>query len=268
MNLKELKKPFEKNFSKDLSKYNNNELVGMYLSTNSSIKQDKIVSNLMCESWGILQSLYYHNSKILTEEDCYEIFLQAFDYVIKKHVWDNPESTLYNDELAFMKAMSITVESRRKNFLKAKFRDKRIANTGAVSLDKLEEDFQDGYFTSYEEDFSEVKENAIEDRIKYYFRRKEYMASFILDAILNTNIFTDETNELDLRKVRKHIRNIDEVFCSYFSEKYEVNPDETNHCLIYIQEANQEKLDTKITRAFLILKEDPVILSLLNKKEN
>lgn len=263
MNLKELKKPFETNFSKDLSKYNNNELVGMYLSTNSSIEKNKIVSNLMCESWGILQSLYYHNSKILSEEDCYEIFLQAFNYVVENHVWDNPGSTLYNDELAFMKAMSITVESRRKNFLKAKFRDKRIADTGAISLDKLEEDWTDGYFTQTENQFSQNHDDIVTARIKYYVEHELYLTALILEGIIYNNVF-DEADNFDMRKLRKYLRNITTDFRKYFSNKYGCDLAKLTKATQF-SDYTQHKLDMCIISSFTTLKYDDIIKRILDK---
>ena len=269
MTLSELKTAYDSNIKAHKNKLDDlttNEIVSLYLESNNKTEQDLCISYLVTRAWYLVQRIYYQkNNNILTTEDCYDIFMQTLHYVLSTHVWTNPESSLFEDEDGFIKAMAITIQSRRKNFLKAKYRQKRIVNETNFSLDSLEEDFQEGYFSSYEEDLDAINETDIEEQIKYYFRKKQYMASFILDAILNTNIFTDETNELDLRKLRKHIRNIDSAFCTYFTNKYKLNPKEVEHSLVYIQEPLQEKLDAKIGYALLCLKQDSIIKKLLDK---
>ena len=85
-----------------------------------------------------------------------------------------------------------------------------------------------------------------------------------MEAIIFNNVFTSE-NELDDRKLRKILRNIDENFCKKFAEKYSLNVNEVKHSLVYFSQDNQEKLDAKIRYAFLLLKQDDIIKQILDR---
>lgn len=265
MTLNEIKEPFERIDKKTLDEYGCNKVVELYLSSFSDIEKNRYISYLICKSWNLVNNIYYKNNKMkLTSEECYDIFIQALQYVISNHVWTNEESTLYQDEDAFMKAMAITIESRKKNYIHSKFRQKRVANMMSYSLDSLEEDFQEGYFSQAEPENYDIITEQVEKRIKFYFGRKHYLAAFILEAIIFNNVFTSE-NELDDRKLRKILRNIDENFCKKFAEKYSLNVNEVKHSLVYFSQDNQEKLDAKIRYAFLLLKQDDIIKQILDR---
>ena len=265
MILSELKEPYERIDKSKLDKYNCNEVAELYLSSSSIMEKNECISFLVCETWNLLQKIYYqNNNNILTAEECYDIFIQTLHYVITSHVWTKPESSLYNDDKAFAKAMAITIQSRRKNYLKAKFTQKRVVNNSKISLDSLEEDFQEGYFSNYEDDYSDMCTSKINRVIKDLFERKDYVTAFILEAVMYNNIFTDEHN-LDLRKLRKHLRNIDEDFCEFFAAKHDLNLQEVKHSLIYFKDNTQDKLDSKIGSAFTKLQNDDIIKQILNR---
>lgn len=267
MTLSELKKPFETSIETckyELDKYNCNEVVNLYLSSSTVYDKNIYISYLILKSWNLLQNIYYKNNiTSLSSEECYDIFIQTLNYVVSKHVWDNKESSLYNDPEAFMKAMAITIQCRKKNFVNAKFKYKRVANNNYLSLDSLQEDFSEGFFTPYEDKYEDLFDSMVEERIKYYFTKKKYLASFILEGILYNNIFNSD-NELDIRKLRKYLRHIDVNFCRYFSNKYRLNSKEVEHSLSYFKNDTQDKLDKKIQYSFITLKHDDIIKQILN----
>lgn len=267
MTLNELKEPFERNIKSSkyaLDKYNCNDVVELYLSSSTIYDKNIYISFLILKAWNLLQKIYYTNNSInLTCEECYDIFIQTLNYVISKHVWDNVESSLYKDPEAFMKAMAITIQCRKKNYVNAKFKFKRVANNNYLSLDSLQEDFSEGFFTPYEERYEDIFDSLIEERIKNYFNKKKYLASFILEGILYNNIF-DSNNRLDDRKLRKYLRHIDNNFCKYFASKYELNEKEVLHSLNYFKNDTQDKLDKKIQYSFITLKHDDIIKQILN----
>lgn len=265
MTLNDLKAQYEKVDINELDKYSCNEVANIYLSSSSITEKNKCISFLICNSWNLLQKIYYqNNNNILTVEDCYDIFIQALHYVLKMHVWTNQNSTLYNDEKAFTKAMAITIQSRRKNFLKAKYRQKRIINSTNFSLDSMEEDFQEGYFSSYEDKYFDTPISKINNKIKELFEKKNYVASFILEAIIYNDIF-NEAHEFDIRKLRKYLRNIDQDFCTIFAQKHKLNQIEVEHSLNYFKNDIQNKLDLKINNAFINLRNDDTIKNILDK---
>lgn len=265
MTLDELKKPYEKNFNHNLKNKLDTELVDMYLSTNySNVEKDQCIANLICNSWYLLQRMYYKNQANLSMEDCYDIFIQTFHYVVGHHVWDKETSSLYQDKEAFIKAMAITLECRRKNFLKAKFRDKRILNAGSLSLDELEEVFSDGYFSAVDfEEPTDAIDKSIEERISYYLQHKCYLPALILEAVLYNNVYDSEGN-FDYRRLKKYLRNLTPEFKSYIIEKYGGNLDELNEVSNY-NDMTVQRLDNLIRYSFMTLRHDKVIQKILNK---
>lgn len=267
MTLNELKEPYERCLAVNKNKLNNyscNDIVKLLLSSSSSYEKDIYISYLVCKSWNLLQKIYYvNNNANLSSEECYDIFTQTLHYVIKSHVWDNSESTLYKDKDAFMKAMAITIQCRKKNFINAKFKQKRILNNNILSLDSLYEDFNEGYFTNFIEEYYNLNDYLIDKQIVYYFKRKYYLASFILEGIIYYNIY-DKSNNLDIRKLRKYLRNIDDDFCKYFSSKYNLSLEEVKNSLKYFKENPQDKLDKKIKLSFMYLRHNDTIKQILN----
>lgn len=267
MTLSELKEPFENNYKINktkLDKYSCNEIAELYLSSSSLEDKNAYTSFLLCNAWNLLQRIYYvgNNAKLSCEE-CYDIFIQTFQYVIENHVWDNPNSTLYKDENAFMKAMAVTIQCRKKNYIESKFKQKRIINNNIISLDSLYDDYVDGYFTQTEEPEYNISDYILEEKIHYYFINKCYLTAFILDGILYNNVY-DEHNNLDLRKLRKYLRNINDDFCKYFSYKYNLVFDEVKNSLVTFDSDNQALFDKKINTSFITLRNDDTIKQILD----
>ena len=267
MTLNELKEPFEnilKNNTEELDIYTCNQIVTLLLSSSSSYEKNLYTSYLLCKAWHLLQKIYYcNNNADLSCEECYDIFIQTFHYVIQNHVWDNVESSLYMDKDAFIKAMAVTIQCRKKNFIEAKFKHKRVLNNNIISLDNLYEDYGEGYFTSVEEAEYDFDEDLIKNRISFYFKNRCYLTSFILEGILYNNVFTN-FNTLDLRKLRKYLRNIDENFCRYFASKYDLKYNEVKNSLLTFDVNNQSLFDKKIHNSFITLKHDVIIKQALN----
>lgn len=268
MGISELKKQFEMIDTKELEKYSCTEVADMYLSNSSAISQNKFISYLVCKNWNLLQRIYYTNNTVLSEEDCYDIFIQTLHYVLKMHVWTNEESSLYQDEQAFEKAMAITIQSRRKNFLKAKFRQKRIVNSTNFSLDSMEEDFQDGYF-SYQEDNlleeSKVKDTTVlvEEEIERLCEYGLYLTALILESVMHKNMYDEEGN-FNMRKLKKNLKNLSPEFRLYFVQKYNLDAEDFTRNTDY-SEMSFVDLENKIRNSFTTLRYSDIIRKILNK---
>lgn len=260
MTFKELKQPFLNIVgSIDINKYNANDVVMLYNQSDNSHDKNLYISILILKSWKILQSIYYKNNNAnLSEEDCYEIFLETLDYVCTQSVWLNKDSTLYNDKDAFLKAMNTTIQCRKKNFINAKFRQKRFANYDTISLDVITDEYSDGYFTPYLPEYN-FEEDEISNQIIRYFKSKDYITAFLLDSVINFNIFDDDNGMLDVRKLRKHLRHLDDNFCAYFSIKYGLKENEVLYSRKYFSNIPQSKLDKKLYNAFTNLKNNVII---------
>ena len=115
--LAEYKEMYSQMVSKELEKIPILEVADLYSKEIDSYKKDMYAAALILNCWPALERLYYkQNKKILSETDCYDIFMDSFLYVIEKQVWNNESNSLYKDKDAILKSMYVVTESRRKNF--------------------------------------------------------------------------------------------------------------------------------------------------------
>ena len=262
MTLFELKQPFKNIYKSVKSKYidiKSEDLVELLDTNLSDDDRNQITSILIYRSWQALVNIFYKQQKVyLSEEECYDIFLEAFNYVTSTKPWKKDDNSLNNEKDAFIRAMMQCTMSRKINYIIAQHRQKRILNCNAASIEALQEDFQDGYFTPYYDTHIDTGKGTIYSLIKELFNTKQYLNSFILDAILTTDIYNDE-NEFDMRKLRKYLRSLGKNDCKYFSDTYAVNLNEVEYSLKYFQNLSTEKLTNKINECIMSLKENSII---------
>ena len=143
------------------------DLVDKYFLANTRDK-DYYLAQLILYCWPVLEKLFYKQTvKIMSEEECYDIFIDAFFYVIQHQVWKDENSSLYQDKDALLKAMYTTVESRRRNFFIAQNRQKRQVNQFPLSLDGLSDEFQEGYFSPVSDSYNLDNVSKLRDCLLY-----------------------------------------------------------------------------------------------------
>jgi hypothetical protein len=108
--------------------------------------------------------------------------------------------------------------------------------------------------------------NFVVDLIKKSYYNKEYIKAFILDIIINNNVF-DENLESDGlyvsfndKKLRHILKNIDDSYCVRFSQFYSIDLDDVKGCVHYITDLTHDKLKEKVTAILNFLKHDKQIL--------
>lgn len=262
MTLHELKMPFQKLYNtvddtyKELS---SEELVELLDDENYTNVKNQIFSILIYRSWQALVNIFYKQQNTsLTEEECYDIFLEAFYYVTSTKPWKKAGNSLNNDKDAFIKAMMQCTSSRKINHIIAQHRQKRILNCNTMSIDALNEDFQEGYFSHYYDSYKDTDSGSLYSLIREFFDKKSYLISFILDAILTLDIYTED-NDLDIRRLRKYLRSLSTTDCNYFATTYNLNFNEVEYSLKYFQNLSTEKLTNKINECIMSLKENSII---------
>ena len=262
MNLHELKMPYQKIYNIADDKYkelSSEELVDLLDDEDYTDVKNQIFSILIYRSWQALVNIFYKQQKTsLTEEECYDIFLEAFYYVTSTKPWKKEDNSLNNDKDAFIKAMMQCTSSRKINYVIAQHRHKRILNCNTMSIDALKEDFQEGYFSHYYDKYKDTDKGSLYSLIREFFDNKLYLVSFILDAILTIDVYTEDDN-LDIRKLRKYLRSLSTVDCKYFANTYNLNFDEVKYSLKYFQKLSTEKLTNSINQCIMSLKENSII---------
>ena len=194
------------------------ELVDKYFSVDSHDK-NQYLAQLILYCWPALEKLFYKQTvKVLSEEECYDIFIDAFFYVIQHQVWKDENSSLYQDKDALLKAMYTTVESRRRNFFVAQNRQKRQVNQFPISLDGLSEEFQDGYFLPVDDSYNIDKGWSV----KYIYdlwEQKLYVTAVVFHLMLTCDVYTED-NKISNKKIKKLLKYFDKMCYNDFINIY------------------------------------------------
>lgn len=241
----------------DTSDLSNLELAEKYFHAKNSYVKDIYTAKLLVYCWPALEKLYYgQNVKLLSLNDCYDIFLDSFLYVMDKCVWKNSNNSLYQDEDAILKAMYVLVESRRRNYFVAQNRQKRIVNQYPVSLDNLSEEFQEGYFSNKMETYN-FERGWDKKYIRSLWDEKKYITALIFNAIFNLNVF--DGDEISFKKIKKSIKHMSKRHYTKFLKKYGIIDIELYIYYRYVKNISDDVLYSYIQTVLNNSKNDDVL---------
>lgn len=258
--LKESKVLFKNHADSVLSNWaemTKDELFNHWISEETSHIADAYMSAIIYKSWNLISSAYYKQQyPIATEQDCYDTFINVLYYIKGYHKWTEGEGSLAGDPDAFSKALSHCYNQRMLGFFGYAKRQKRSVNYNSSSLDMMSEDFSEGFLTPITDEYP-IENSYLDNMIIKFFNEKNYIYAFILDAILNLDVFNGTT--LNMRKMRKHLRNLDNNYCRLFAEKYNIKNSLVNNSIKYITGVSQFKMDNRIQKVINTLKNDKFI---------
>lgn len=249
---------------RDLSK---SELANLYIENEGTPLANSYFSALMCKYWNLIGS-YYHKQrvKIATETDCYDWLIEGITKALDKRVWKDPNNALYTDKIGAEKAMTVCISSTRLTFYQYTQHDKRSLNYTLLSLDALEENYSDGFFIPYEDEYENLQSYLKEIIIKY-FNVKDYFVCFMVDALFNADILVDKTGKLDyninINKFCKYIENMDEKRLADFAKENDLDKQAVLNAFSYIQNMPHYRLHYNINRVSNLLKHNDILKSLL-----
>lgn len=242
------------------------QLADMYIENeNNKYIADGCVCALAVKSWNLIGSNYVKNPSITTPEDCYDILMESISYVLEKRRWLREDSNIYQDKNGFDKALNRRMKSLRLNKYVEAMRQKNRVNYLNYSVDSIVENCGD-VFSSDDDD---IKMNTVGDFshkiITDSFKNKKYFKSFLFDIITNADTFkTNENNEREFsyKRTCKILRNLDNVYCDYFSERYGVSKKDVSDAVNIISQLNTDRMITLINREFRQCRHDDLIRSL------
>ena len=210
------------------------------------------------------ESEYYNQSyQVISEEEYYDLIIESVMRMLSKKSWENKDSKLYGNVDAPEIAINTNIKSNKINLYVFLQRDKRKLNNNILSLDTLEENSSDGYFLPYNDEDISI-DLYINQLVVDYFNHKEYANAFIIDSIMNKNIFIHKNNNIEFSpgKLKTCLKNIDDQYCKIFSNQYNLNLNEVKHSIKYVKELSNSKLNTTIQRLFKNLKNNKELYSL------
>ena len=271
--LDEYKKSYEECASiiKDWKKLSALELCSKYIDTkdNNSDLSESYLSAIILKYWHIISRTYFSQKvKIATEEDVYNWFIEGILAAVNTHCWTDPKNSLYQDELGPEKAISVCIYSAKLNFFEALNYDKRKIHKFSYSLDELEENSSDGYYFPYH-DKTPYMEMYMYKKIRSLFEQYNYFTAFLLDAIVNVDVFSKNIDgsgdvyRLSDRKLIKHLRNIDNRYIQIFSNTYDLDKKEIKQGADFIKNLDSNRMHKNIVNLLFVLKHDKELINYL-----
>ena len=102
------------------------------------------------------------------------------------------------------------------------------------------------------------------DRVRKLFFDKSYFSAFLLDSIVNADVFSKEedskTYQLSYRKLIGHLRHLDESYCRIFSDTYDLDYNEVRECSEFIANLSVDRMKRNIQNLLFILSNDKELI--------
>lgn len=184
----------------------------------------------MYKSWGLIGRCYIRSSQSLSIYDCYDLLVSAVQYVLDKQVWTDSNSSIYNDEKAIEKAICQYMSSRRCTYYQAMNRYKRKDGFRVFSLDELAEKYSDGVKVRDDLIVRDKYNFILTDYIKLLYKNKKYFTAYMVDNIINSNVFKtiepeDEPprEEFSKKRLASRLNELDDKYCIDFAYRYNMD---------------------------------------------
>lgn len=209
----------------DWKHMNKNQLVNKYIEVeNDKPLAEAYMSAIIYRYWGALSKYQHLSYKSVPDTTVYHDWLvQAIMRAIKARKWKDPTNKLFNDPAGPDKVINRCIISERLIYFQGSNTFKRRGNYKNKSLDKLQDELgEDPAVLSYNDISLDDGTVSINNLIYKTFDNNPAL-SFIIDGIINTDVFeTEQINgssysAFSEKKLIKHLRNIDENYCKIFS---------------------------------------------------
>ena len=216
-------------------------------------------SAIVCKFWNLIQFSYKKQESIqaITYEDCYDCLIVSIIYVLSKHVWDNSNSSLYNDLKAPEKAVSIRMKSISGNekYLNL-FTDKKKINFLAYSLDQLEDESSDGYYLKINSEDSSIDffNDFLLEFMSDLLKKNDHFLAVILDIICNEDCFDSKSNSLNIKSIKAKISSLDDEYARYFSTTYLEDVSKVSLYISMLKELTISDIQEIVNRLFKRIK--------------
>ena len=154
-------------------------------------------------------------------------------------------------------------------------RKKRKDSYKVKSLDAISELVNDNSTELMDkDDYLNDSTIDIKEYIRKVFREKDYFMAYMIDCIINANVFVWDKEQQDtvfnIKKLSRVLCSVDESYCLRFASDYDIDAKDVLATLKYFNKMNSSKLVYKIKYNMQRLKHDTNFLKQLRgvKKQN
>ena len=226
--------------------------------------ENSYISAIILKYWNSLNKYYYGQARSgrVYIEDCYDWLTQALIYTTNKHIWDQPIIThtyagtnktkskpnpLYGNPDGPNIAMCACINSMRLGFYQASNYDKRKVNYTTASVDKIIEEGKEIILPKEESNDLSMPDNlVVKQLIEKAFNSKNYYKAFVLDGIVNGDVFEIPKNEnkqiFNKKKLAKHLRYLNDDYCKTISTMFNLNSNEIIEASNIYKKLNSTKM--------------------------
>lgn len=227
--------------------FDKNDLFFNYLKYKESdpLLAEKFYAAIMCRYWGYTGIMYTKCNKNVPFEECYDVLIDTINYLLEKHVWDNPDSSLYNDPKAPEKAFHFVIKRQLVILLAKKTADKRKAEFKALSID----DIHDKYSDAAEGLFNLATSEENLDLYEYICNKNTLFEKVILDMICFSSWRS-------LNNVATKIKNLNESNFNYYYETYFCSEEDYKNLLETLSGMSTKVILSEIKKCLYLIRND------------
>ena len=218
-------------------KYNPNELFFEYIKHENDELGEYFYAAIICRFWGQAGRIYIKCNRHIPFEECYDCVLDSIKYVIEKRVWENPNSSLYNDPAGPDKAVHIALKRQMAIMLSKYTAQRRLSNFNTLSIDEAHENYNDSADGLL---FDIQNDDHLKSFISEYFEKGEILNGLFLDTICYSG------SKYDSKSIIKHIKSITIKDADHFTKEYNISNRDFKKMLIDINEASTKYLEIKL----------------------
>lgn len=228
---------------------------------------DNYLSAIIYKFWNVTEHNYHSQPyKKATEGDCIDWTITGILKALTQHIWDDPTNVLYGDPKGPEKAINTCIYSTKINFYQKIQHQKEKISYEYLSLEQLMEDTSDSYYLPYK-DRDTATENYVIGVIKESFNKKEYLKAFVLDSILNFDVF-DTISEDNVKytvfsdkKLRKQLRDMDGKYCKQFASRYGLDLQSVLNSIHYVTDLDYSRMFVRVNNLLKSLKHDKGLIA-------
>jgi hypothetical protein len=244
-----------------------NELCNLYIKNESNKDlAGAYFSALLYQYWPLIPKYHSMSYNVASPEEVYSWLVDSIAYALAHRRWYDEDSNIYKDSTGPDKAINRRMKCARLTYYQFINRKKRKQDFDLLSLDQLQEDYNDTLDLEDSILDSESPSLDIEDFIKNAFNQKDYFLAFLLDIFITEDIFKPGPSKeyFNYRQVIKALKNLDDSYCQRFANSYGLESEQVIGTLKYFKKNSTSYLRQKIDYYIMSLMHNNKFREVLN----